>query len=62
MESDEKYIKSLEFQQEQKKINEMFDEEGLTDEILMKQVELNKKRHESDVHDPNEEVHENFVQ
>ena len=62
MESDEKYIKSLEFQQKQKRLNEMFEEEGLTDEILMKQVELNKKRNESDVHDPNEEVHQEYVQ
>jgi len=62
MDSDEKYIKSLEFQRKQKRLNEMFDEEGLTDEILMEQVELNKKRHECDVHDPNEEVHDNYVQ
>lgn len=62
MDSDEKYIKSLGFQQEQKRINEMFEEEGLTDEVLMKQVELNKKRHEHDVHDPNEEIHKEYVQ
>lgn len=41
----------------QKRINDCFDEEGLTDEILQEQIEVNKKRHELDIHDPDETVH-----
>ena len=41
----------------QRQINEMFEEEGLTDEILKKQLEVNKERHELDIHDPNEVVY-----
>jgi len=62
MEDDEKYIESLRLQNKQQAVNEMFEEEGLTDEILIEQVELNKKRHECDVHDPNEETYEKYVQ
>ena len=39
-----------------------FEEEGLTDEILNEQLEINKRRHELNIHDPNEEVNDKFVQ
>ena len=35
----------------QKQINKMFEEEGLTDNILKMQIELNKKINENDIHD-----------
>lgn len=62
MEEDERYIEDLRLQSRQKQINRMFEEEGLTDEILNEQLEINKRRHELDIHDPNEEVNDNFVQ
>ena len=34
----------------------MFEEEGLTDEILKRQIEVNKKRNELDIHDPSEVI------
>lgn len=34
----------------QNQINKMFEEEGLTDEILKMQIELNKKINEKDLH------------
>lgn len=37
--------------EKQKQIDKMFEEEGLTDEILKKQIELNKKINENDLHD-----------
>jgi len=39
----------------------MFEEEGLTDEILREQLEINKKRNELDLHDPESED-DGFVQ
>jgi len=63
MEDDERYIEDLRLQSRQKAINRMFEEEGLTDEILNEQLEINKRRHELDIHDPNEEITEDkFVQ
>lgn len=62
MEDDERYIEDLRLQSRQKQINKMFEEEGLTDEILNEQLEINKRRHELDIHDPNEEIDDNFVQ
>ncbi len=62
MEEDERYIESLRLQSRQKAINRMFEEEGLTDEILKQQLEINRKRNELDIHDPNHEVNKKFVQ
>lgn len=62
MENDEKYIEDLRLQSKQKQVNEMFEEEGLTDEILKEQLEINRKRNELDIHDPNETVYDDFVQ
>ena len=61
MEEDQRYIEDLRLQSRQKAINEMFEEEGLTDEILKEQLEINRRRHELDIHDPNEEI-DDFVQ
>ena len=62
MVSSEKFIKKINFRNRQKEINRMFEEEGLTDEILMKQVRLNKERHDEDIHDESEETYREYVQ
>ena len=43
-------------------LNEKYELYGLTDELLDKQVELNKKRHELDIRDKNNVIYEDFVQ
>ena len=53
----EDFIKRVNLSNRQKEINRMFEEEGLTDEILKKQIELNKERHKLDIHDPTETVY-----
>ncbi|MDO5841690.1 MAG: hypothetical protein Q4Q24_00280 [Methanobrevibacter ruminantium] len=53
----EDFIKRVNLSNRQKEINRMFEEEGLTDEILKKQIELNKERHRLDIHDPTETVY-----
>jgi len=63
MEPDEEYIESIRLQNKQRYVNRMFEEEGLTDEVLKEQLEINRKRNELDIHDPNEELNdEKFVQ
>ena len=47
---------------EQKEINKLYEEKGLTDEVLDRQVALNQKRNELDISDPTKRVWENFVQ
>lgn len=53
----EDFIKRVNLSNRQKEINRMFEEEGLTDETLKKQIELNKERHKLDIHDPTETVY-----
>ena len=37
--------------EKQELLNKMFEEEGLTDELLREQIELNKKIHEENITD-----------
>lgn len=53
----EDFIKRVNLSNRQKDINRMFEEEGLTDEILKKQIELNKERNRLDIHDPTETLY-----
>lgn len=52
----ENFLQRVNLANRQKEINRMFKEEGLTDEILKKQIEVNKKRNEHDIHDPSEVI------
>ena len=63
MEPDELFIEDLRLRNKQRYVNQMFEEEGLTDRVLREQLEINKKRNELDLHDPTEEItEEKFVQ
>lgn len=55
------FLKRINLKNRQRRLNEMFEEEGLTDEILREQLEINKKRNELDLHDPESED-DGFVQ
>lgn len=56
------FLKKINLSNKQKQINRMFEEEGLTDEILRKQLEVNKERCELDLHDETEELDDGYVQ
>lgn len=62
MEPDELYIEDLKLRNKQRYVNRMFEEEGLTDRVLREQLEINKRRNELDLHDPTEEINDEFVQ
>lgn len=53
----EKFLQRVNLANRQKEINRMFEEEGLTDEILKRQIELNKERDRFDINDPSETVY-----
>ncbi len=62
MNNDEKVKMEVHLRNEQRVLNRKYEKEGLTDEILDKQIEINKRRHELDIADESKCVYENFVQ
>ena len=62
LDASKRFLHKIQLKNEQRVINKQYEEEGLTDDVLEKQVKLNQKRHELDLHDENEFVYENFVQ
>ena len=57
MKKHEEFLKRVNLANQQRRINRMFEEEGLTDEVLKKQVEVNTQRHELDLNDGDEVVY-----
>lgn len=51
-----------EIHQKQASLNQKYKEEGLTDEILEKQVELNTLKNQYNISDKCKRIHENYVQ
>ena len=63
MDENERYRLKLHLKNQQRTLNERFEKEGLTDEILDEQIELNKIRNEHNIPDELEEkLYEDFVQ
>jgi len=58
MDGDELYLETLRLLVEQTKNDVKFEEEGLTDEILTKQLEINKRRNELNLPDREEFIYE----
>lgn len=46
----------------QKVVNELYEKEGLTDEVLELQLAINKTRAEENISDSEEMIYKNFVQ
>lgn len=57
-----KFIKKTNLRNKQREVDKLYEKEGLTDEVLEKQIEINKERHKHDLPDENEFVYEKFVQ
>ena len=51
-----------ELAKQQKVIDKEFKKNGLTDEVLDKQIELNKIRHKHDISDESQAVYKDYVQ
>ena len=47
---------------EQKKVNQLLEEEGFTDEVLERQVAINKKRAKHNIVDESKIIHDKYVQ
>lgn len=57
-----KFIKKINLRNKQREVDKLYEKEGLTDEVLEKQIEINKEGHKHDIPDENEFVHEEYVQ
>lgn len=51
-----------ELNKKQEEINKQYEKEGLTNEVLDKQVALNQLRNELNISDSTKRIYENFVQ
>lgn len=57
-----KFIKRIELNNKQRKLNRLYERDGLTEEVVDKQVEINTLRHEHDIPDNGKKVFREFVQ
>lgn len=46
----------------QKEVDELYEKEGLTDEVLEKQLTINKLRNAHDIVDESEKIYKDYVQ
>lgn len=51
-----------ELDKKQEIVNNLYEEQGLTDEVLDLQLEINQTRHKENIPDPKELIYKNFVQ
>lgn len=56
------YLKVIQLKNKQRAIDKKYERDGLTDEVLDAQVELNMLRNELDIPDSKNFVYEKFVQ
>ena len=57
MEPDELYIEKMKILTDQKIINQQYKKQGLTEELLQKQLDVNKRKHEYNITDLEEVIY-----
>lgn len=57
-----KLINNYKLNIEQKKINKLYEKNGLTDEVLERQISVNKKRNKMNIPDSQERIYKKWVQ
>ena len=57
-----KYFHKIQIKNLQRYVSEQYKKEGLTDEVLQKQLEANRLRNKHDISDKSNRLHENYVQ
>lgn len=58
----ERFLKQIQLKNKQRAIDKQYAKEGLSDEVLDAQIELNQLRNELDIPDESNFIFENFVQ
>ena len=54
MDKAKRFLKKIQLKNKQRQCNNLYEEQGLSDQVLDMQVEINKMRHESDIADSSE--------
>lgn len=62
MDKVKRFFHKIQLKNKQKQINKLYQEEGLTSEVLEKQVQINKERNEFNITDEDEKIYMDFVQ
>lgn len=57
-----KFINNYRLNKKQKEVNVLYEKNGLTDEVLNKQISINKARHEMDIPDSKQKISKKWVQ
>ena len=56
------FFKKISLRNKQNRVNKLYEQDGLTDDILNLQVEINEERHKYNITDEDEMIYEEFVQ
>ena len=56
------YLRKIQYKNRQRSINKQYQKEGLTDDVLRKQVELNQQRHKHNIPDSHHKIFKEYVQ
>ncbi|WP_458456070.1 hypothetical protein [Methanobrevibacter sp.] len=56
------FLKKIQLKNKQRAIDKQYEKEGLTDEVLNAQIELNRLRNELNIPDSTKKIHTDFVQ
>lgn len=62
MDKAKRFLKIIQIKNKQRIVDKKYEKEGLSDEVLEAQIEVNKLRHELDIPDSNNFVYEEYVQ
>lgn len=57
-----KFFKIISLKNKQKHVNKLYERDGLTDEVLNLQVQINQERNEYNITDDSEKIYKDFVQ
>lgn len=57
-----RFLHKIQIKNRQRVINKQYEKEGLSDDVLEKQIEINCLRHELDIPDESKFIFEDFVQ
>lgn len=57
-----RYLHQIQLKNKQKHINKLYATDGLTDEVLQLQVELNTMRNELNIPDKEDRIYKDYVQ
>ena len=57
-----KFFKKISLKNKQKHVNKLYERDGLTDEVLNLQVQINQERNDYNITDEDEKIYKDFVQ